>query len=161
MHRSIRRPDTLRPASRRGVAAVEFALTAPILFLLVMGAIEFSRANMLAHTTTIAAVEAARVGIVPGATSDECRAAAAAELAVIGVTDFEVVVTPSVMTDGTTQVQLNLTVPVNVANGYVTPKFFLGKRIFKTVTLQREGKNEEVNSEVTPEHPGDEIGEEA
>ena len=135
---------------------MEFALTAPILFLFVMGAIEFSRANMLVHTTSIAAVEAARVGIVPGATSAECLAAAMQELGVVGITDASIDVNPVVLENGTTQVTVALTVPINGTNGYMLPKFFLGKRIFKSVTLQREGKHEALSAEVTPVHPGDE-----
>ena len=150
----------IKHRDRRGATAVEFALTAPILFLLVMGAIEFSRANMLVQTTSIAAVEAARVGIVPGATSQECLDAAMAELNVVGITDATIEVNPVVMSNGTTQVTVNLTVPVNGENGYMTPRFFLGKRIFKTVTLQREGKHEDIDNEVTPPHPGDDPPEE-
>ena len=69
-----------KPHERRGTTTVEFALTAPIVFFLLMGAIELSRANMLRHTTVVAATEGARNGIIPGATSAECHQAAVNEL---------------------------------------------------------------------------------
>ncbi|QDS98133.1 TadE/TadG family type IV pilus assembly protein [Adhaeretor mobilis] len=131
----------------RGVTTVEFALTAPILFLMVFGGIELSRANMLMHTSSIAAMAAARQGIVPGATNAECVAAAQAELDIVGITSFNLEVNPTVMDNGTTQVIANLTVPVNGKNGYFLPQFFVGRSIFKTVTLQREGKHDAIDNE--------------
>jgi hypothetical protein len=132
---------------RRGAAAVEFAMTAPILFALVLGAVEMSRANMLVHTTSIAATEAARRSIVAGATVNEVRLKALDELENVGVVDASVEVLPATLTDDTTQVTVNLTVPVSLRNGYGISRVFLGKQIFKSVTLQREGKTEEVASE--------------
>lgn len=132
---------------KRGVTTVEFALTAPILFLLVFGGIELSRANMLMHTADIAVMAAARQGIVPGATNADCVAAAQAELDIAGITSFNLEVNPTQMNNGTTQVTANLTVPVNGKNGYFLPQFFVGRSVFKTVTLQREGKHESIDNE--------------
>jgi Flp pilus assembly protein TadG len=132
---------------RHGAAAVEFALTAPILFLLILGAIEISRANMLVHTASIAATEAARCSIVPGATANEVRLKALEELRAVGVVDASVVVDPSTIDDDTKQVTVNLTVPVSLRNGYGITRVLLGKSVFKSVTLQREGANEDASAE--------------
>lgn len=132
---------------KRGVTTVEFAMTAPILFLLVFGGIEFSRANMLMHTADIAVMAAARQGIVPGATNADCVAAAQAELDIAGITSFNLEINPVALNDESTQVTANLTVPVNGTNGYFLPQFFVGRSIFKTVTLQREGKYEDIDNE--------------
>lgn len=139
-----------RPSrSRRGVTTVEFALTAPILFALLWGAVEFSRSNMLVHTASIAATEAARTGIIPGATAEECRAAGLRELNVIGVSEASLEVSPDVINDDTTQITINLTIPI-ASNGYILPRTFLGKEVFKSVTLQREGKHDDdANEAVT------------
>jgi uncharacterized membrane protein YgcG len=137
----------VRPRHRRGATTVEFALTAPILFGLVLGAIEFSRANMLVHTSSIAATEAARRSIIPGATANEVRLKALEELSAIGVSDASVVLDPPEITDDTTQVTVNLTVPVSLRNGYGLSRIFLGRNVLKTVTLQREGKSEAVGTE--------------
>jgi Flp pilus assembly protein TadG len=49
---------------RNGVAAVEFALVAPIFFLLVFGLIEFGRMMMVQQALTNAAREGSRVAIL-------------------------------------------------------------------------------------------------
>jgi hypothetical protein len=133
--------------TRRGAAAVEFAMTAPILFALVLGAVEFSRANMLVHTTAIAATEAARKSIIPGATAPEVRLKALEELRAVGIVDANVTLDPAEIVDDTTQVTVSLTVPVSLRNGYGLSRVFLGKQIFKSVTLQREGKTEDIATE--------------
>jgi Flp pilus assembly protein TadG len=51
---------------RRGAVIVEFALTAPILFLFLFASLEFSRYIMIQQTATSAAYEAARQCILPG-----------------------------------------------------------------------------------------------
>jgi Flp pilus assembly protein TadG len=57
---------TRRRIGRRGAALVEFAMTAPILFMFLFAALEFSRYNMIEQTANIAAFEAARTCILPG-----------------------------------------------------------------------------------------------
>ncbi len=123
---------------RSGVTTVEFALTAPILFFLLMGAVEFSRANMLRHTAVVAATEGARRSIIPGATAAECQQAAESELAVVGFSSVDVVIDPAVILDDTTQVTVSVSIPLDGANGFVLPRFLYGARIDKSVTLQRE-----------------------
>jgi hypothetical protein len=152
MNRHVPRPCA-GPQVRTGAAAVEFAMTAPILFTLVLGAIEFSRSNMLLHTTAIAATEAARASIIPGATAAEVKAAGVRELKAVGITDVKIELDPPEIVDDTAQVTVNITVPVNMKNGYILPRIFLGKEVFKSVTLQREGKNSEVSDE-TPMREG-------
>lgn len=122
----------------RGTTTVEFALTAPILFLLLMAAIEFSRANMLQHTAVVAATEGARRSIVPGATAAECQQAATDELAVVGFTSADVVVDPAVISDDTTQVTVSVSIPMSGENGFVLPRFLIGGTMNRSVTLQRE-----------------------
>lgn len=117
---------------------VEFSLTAPILFLIVFSGIEFSRANMIRNTCENAAYEGARRGIVSGATADDCRTRAQETLDMIGLTDSTITVTPSSISSGTTDVTVSITVPMNAANGYVTPNFFLGSSITRSCTLQTE-----------------------
>lgn len=66
----IRSPGRRR---RRGAATVEFAVIAPVLFLLVLGLIEFSRAFMVIHLLTDAARQGCRTAVVGGkSTADIC-----------------------------------------------------------------------------------------
>jgi Flp pilus assembly protein TadG len=139
----------LRPRGRqrRGATTVEFAMTAPILFGLVLGAIEFSRANMLVHTASIAATEAARRSIVPGATTNDVRLRALDELAAVGIVDATVSVNPAEILASTDQVTVNLTVPVTMRNGFGLARIFLGRQMTESVTLQREGSNVDIAAE--------------
>jgi hypothetical protein len=54
---------------RRGAAAVEFALVAPVFFLLVFGMIEFGRMVMVQQVITNASREGARAAVLDGATT--------------------------------------------------------------------------------------------
>ncbi|MDZ7615745.1 MAG: TadE/TadG family type IV pilus assembly protein [Patescibacteria group bacterium] len=55
--------------NRRGAAAVEFAVIAPVFFLLVFGMIEFGRMIMVQQIITNAAREGARIAVLDGATT--------------------------------------------------------------------------------------------
>ncbi len=146
MFQSPRRWQHRPCPAARGMVTVEFALTVPILFLLFFGAIEFGRANMLMHTTTIAATEGARRGIISGTTAEEVRQAVEAEMNVIGVTDVSIVVDPSVITSDTEVIAVGIGVPVNMANGYILPRFFLGKNFVKVASMTREAKPSDTNA---------------
>lgn len=61
-----RRP---RRTARRGAAVVEMALIAPLLFMLVLGIVEFGRALSVAQLLTNAARDAARQASVGGASN--------------------------------------------------------------------------------------------
>src|SRR5882757_936386 len=52
--------------NRRGAAAVEFAIVAPVFFLLVFGMVEYGRMIMVQQVITNAAREGARVGVLDG-----------------------------------------------------------------------------------------------
>ena len=56
---------------RRGAAAVEFALVAPLFLLMVMGMIEVGRAIMVQQILTNASREGARRAVLDGATDSE------------------------------------------------------------------------------------------
>src|SRR6184192_1684252 len=57
--------------SRRGAAIIEFALLAPVLFMLVLGMIEFGRVLMVAQLLTDAAREGGRLAVVAGSNTDK------------------------------------------------------------------------------------------
>ena len=72
----MKRVRNRRVDARRGAATVEFALVAPLLFLLIFLMFESSRFLMGLHATTGAAREAVRIYSVRG---DEASARSAAE----------------------------------------------------------------------------------
>ena len=67
----LAKPCRLCRRNRRGAAAVEFALVAPIFFLLVLGMIEVGRALMVQQIITNASREGARRAVLDGATATD------------------------------------------------------------------------------------------
>jgi Flp pilus assembly protein TadG len=79
---------------RAATIAVEFALVAPIIILMFFATIDFVRYNLLRHTASNAAYEAARHIIVPGANRDEAEGKARNILALLAVQGADVIITP-------------------------------------------------------------------
>lgn len=128
---------TNRRTSRRGVTAVEFAMVAPIVFMILFASMEFMRANNLLHSADNAAYEAARRGIVPGATVASVTTAANDVLSAVGTCNAEITVTPTVITDETNEVTVNIAIPMN-SNGLVSPFFLKDQVIRSEMTMVRE-----------------------
>ena len=133
MTRTARR----RAADRRGATAVEFALVAPAFFLVLFAMFEFSRLNVLRHTADNAAYEAARVAMVPGATTADATDAAAQLLAIIGARGASITIDPSVITTDTDAVTVSIDIPLD-QNGWVVPRFTSGRQINARSTLRTE-----------------------
>ena len=126
-----------RRSARQGAVAVEFALTASLLFFIVFTAIEFMRVNSIVNSTENAAYEGARAAIVPGAKEQEARDAANAMVKAIGVRGATVDVQPTPINDDTPEVTVTVSVPLD-KNSFIAPRFFLGDSLTKTCTLSRE-----------------------
>ena len=117
---------------RRGVTAVEFALTVPILFAFLFATYEFGRANMMRHTAEAACYEGCRVAIVPGATAAE------AILETAGITDAQVNVTPATPQPDSPTVSVNITMRFQ-DNMLIFPTFLgEGASVDRTCELSRE-----------------------
>lgn len=119
--------------SRRGALAVEMALCLPLLFLLLFGAFELARANMMLHATESAAYEGARVGIVPGANKAKIEDAVKFVLGSVGVQDFNVTVVPDVIQVDTATVEVTVEVPFR--NNTSFSGFFVKDPTFRGTTL--------------------------
>lgn len=122
---------------RSGAVAVEFAITAPVLFLLLFGAIELSHANMVLHTVEAAAYEGSRQGIVPGASAGDCRRATRELLDIAGIRAATIQVTPSNLNTVSDTVTVGITVPYN-RNTIITPLFTDSLVMRRQCSLQRE-----------------------
>jgi Flp pilus assembly protein TadG len=127
----------LRQRDRRGATAVEFALVAPVFFLVLFAMFEFSRLNVLRHTADNAAYEAARVAMVPGATAADAVAEANRLLSVVGARGATVRVTPAVLTTATDQVTVSIAIPLD-QNGWVVPRFTRASTLQSQSTLKTE-----------------------
>lgn len=106
--------------NRKGTAAVEFAVVAPVFFLTIFACIEFSRFWTAETFVESAVFQTARDLSVFGAKIDEGRPFAANVLSPIGITQFDITVTPfedgttqSEITDTTTHIQVTVEVPAS------------------------------------------------
>jgi hypothetical protein len=142
--------------ARRGVAVVEFALTFPLLIILVVGLIEFSRLSTMRHAADNAAYEAARHVIVPGANVAEAVAQANDLLARSGVRHGTIEVNPAVIGEDTKFVTVQVTVPL-VGNSWLPPKLTKSRMVVRETTLRTERatmvKGAAVTKPVPPSNP--------
>jgi len=125
---------------RRGAAAVEFALTAPVLFLLVFGMIEVGRALMVQHLLTNAARDGARAAILDGATVSAVESQVTSYLSGSSVSGSTVTVSPDPLTsaDIGDPVSVNVQVPFDSVNWLPSGFFFGGVNLEATVTMRKE-----------------------
>lgn len=80
---------------RRAAAAVEFAVVAPLFFLLVFGMIEFGRMIMVQQIITNASREGARIAVLDGTTSNEVTGAVENYLTGAGLSGGSVTIDPN------------------------------------------------------------------
>lgn len=132
---SASRRRSLRP--RSGAVAVEFAIVTPLLLMVVFGAIEFARLNMLVHSVENAAYEGARRGMIPGATAAAARAEAEGILNAVGAIGATVTVTPEVITQASPEVTVAISLPLN-SNAWLTPHFTKDATLSRSCRLTRE-----------------------
>lgn len=135
---------TMRSGPRQGVAAVEFAVIAPLVFLLVFGMIEFGRAIMVHELLNNSARNGARLGVIQGRSNSDVDAVIKdtlaknninAPLISIQVNGVEKDVSAAETGD-------NITVTVSVQASEISwlpVDFFLGsKALTSTVVMRRE-----------------------
>jgi Flp pilus assembly protein TadG len=122
---------------RRAAAAVEFAIVAPLLFLLILTMFEFSRLQVIRHTGDNAAYEAARKAMVPGATAAEAVAEANRIMRTIGARGVQVNVTPGRIDAATRTVTVEVQTRLD-QNALVAPRFTRGATLRSTSTLLTE-----------------------
>ena len=130
-----------KKGERRGVAAVEMAVCLPVLFLIFFGSIDLIRYNLLRNIVAHATYEAARTGIVEGATIEEVSATVAAELAPFGKDlDYELAMTPnSLPDDDDDEMTITLTCDIR-KGGWIVSGFITGDTIEETMTVLMENR---------------------
>ena len=96
---------------------------------------EFCRVSMIRHTVDNAVYEAARTGIIPGATEAKVKKRARQVLKTLGLRRANIKVTPEDLSADDVTVEIE--VPFN-KNSFGTTLFFKNKKINRKLTLQRE-----------------------
>jgi len=114
---------------RRGAATVEFALIASVLFTLVLGIVEFSRAFMVTHLLTDTANHACRAAIVGGMTNDQISSLVTERLAAQGISGHTTTVSvngaageASAATSGD-EIEVMISVPSAAVGWLPSPRF--------------------------------------
>lgn len=133
------RPSRL--ARRRGAAAVEFALVAPLLVVLVFGMIEFGRMFMAEQVLTNAAREGARKAVLPGATDAQAQTTIDDYLSGASITGHSRSVSPSTTSaEGGTAITVTVSVPYNQVSWLPVSTFLPGKTLSAKVVMRKEDK---------------------
>ena len=136
--RHLRRGNRL--VNRCGAAAVEFAIVAPVFFLLVIGMIEVGRAMMVQQVLINASRVGARQAVTAGATSSAVQTAVKDYATSVAVPSVSVSVTPdpAAAKSGDT---MTVTTSVNYNNvsWLASPWFLSGKTLTSSSAMRKEG----------------------
>lgn len=122
-----------RRRDRHGALTVEFAIVAPLIFLIFLGSLELSALNFARQTAGNASYEAARKLIIPGGTAAQAQAEGLRQMSIVGLgTGVTVTVTQT-----STSATATVSVPAqNVSWGLV--RFSSGYTLRQTCSLTKE-----------------------
>lgn len=125
---------------RQGAAVVEFAIIAPVFFLLVFGMLEFGRMIMVQQILTNASREGARRAVLDGATSGEVNEAVDEYLESMSVTGATVSIDPSNPSSAGfgEPVTVTVSVPFDQVSWIPTPMFLGGRQMSARTIMRRE-----------------------
>jgi Flp pilus assembly protein TadG len=139
MRRCSLRARLLR-RTRLGAAATEFAIVAPVFFLMIVGFLEFGRALMVQQVLINASRVGAREAITTGSTTAEVETAVQNYAAGVAVPGVEVAVSPSPASaaPGTT-ITVTTSVPFGTVSWMTSPWFLGGKTLTASSMMRKEG----------------------
>jgi Flp pilus assembly protein TadG len=126
---------------QRGAAAVEFAMVAPIFFLLLFGMIEYGRMVMVQQMLTNATREGARRAVLDGTTVTNVKTTVQDYLTSgnITVNSGEITVTPDPATASFGDpVTVGLTIPFSRVSWLPSPMFLGSANMSATSVMRRE-----------------------
>jgi Flp pilus assembly protein TadG len=123
--------------NRGGVAAVEFALVAPLLFLLVFGMIEFGRMIMVQQIITNGSREGARLAVLDGITGTDVVAAVDNYLANAGISGANVDPGSAGSAGYGEPVAVTVTIPFNQVSWLPAPMFIGGDTVLSATSVMR------------------------
>src|SRR3954469_23728448 len=119
-----RRQSIGSKARRRGAAVTEFAIVAPVFFMMVIGFIEFGRALMVEQVLINASRVGARMASTSGATSTAVQSAVTEYATGVAVSGVSVVVSPNPATAAPgTAITVTTSVPFGNVSWMGTPWF--------------------------------------
>jgi Flp pilus assembly protein TadG len=129
--------------NRRGAAAVEFAVVAPVFFAFTLGMIEVGRGVMVQQILTTASREGARQAVLDGATQGSVTTSVTTMLNTAAVTaaGTTVAFSPSLpLASGYNgPVTVTVSVPFNQVSWSPSPIFLNGATLTASTTMQSQG----------------------
>ena len=134
------RKNCVKSSNRHGAAAVEFAIVAPIFFMVVLGIIEFGRMSMVQQVITNAAREGARVGVLDDSTFATVDNKVQGYMSGAGITGATTEVTPNPPSSAgfDEPVSVTVSIPFNSVSWLPNPFFIGGSTLQATATMRRE-----------------------
>lgn len=125
---------------RRGASAVEFAIVAPLFFLLVIGLIEFGRALMVQQVLTNASRVGARKAIALNVTTTQVIDATVEYAEGVSVDGVNVVVNPSPAAAKTGEpITVTVSVPYENVSWIPAPWFMNDTTLSASSVMRKEG----------------------
>lgn len=125
---------------RRGAAVTEFAIVAPVFFMMVIGFIEFGRALMVQQVLINASRVGARMATTTGATSSAVQSAVQEYTTGVAVPGVNVVVSPNpASAPAGTAITVTASVPFNNVSWMTSPWFLGGKTLSANSQMRKEG----------------------
>ena len=138
MRMSRRRAVRRLKRGRTGAAVVEFAIVAPILFLVIFGIIEFGRLFMVQQILTNASREGARRAILESSTAAEVQTVVNDYLSGSSVSGATVTVSPAAISSLGFGDPVTVSVSVPFDNvSWLPSSWFLGGRTLSTQSVMR------------------------
>jgi Flp pilus assembly protein TadG len=134
-----------RPAPRRGVSAVEFALVAPLLVTLILGMIELARGFQVKEVLSDATQQACRTASQPGKGNSDVQAQVDNIMADNKITGYSVTIlvngVASDVATATRNDQVSVKVAVPASQVYWVSTLFLKAQMIEseTVVMLRQG----------------------
>lgn len=130
-----------RGVNRRGAAAVEFAIVAVPLFLLILTCFEFCRGMMVVSTMDEAVRAGCRVAILRGSTLTAVEQEVGNFLGISGVDSYSVSVSPGVSDDAEEWDPVTVTISATLSDmsWIPLPNFLSGRVYSATCTMSKEG----------------------
>lgn len=138
----LEKPCRLFRRNRRAAAAVEFAVVAPVFFLLVLGMIEYGRMVMVQQVITNASREGARRAVLDGATTAEVQTTVNDYLTSGSINSASATVTVSPSPPSNAEfgdpVTVSVSIPFNQVSWLPSPMYLGGKTLSATTVMRRE-----------------------
>ena len=138
----LEKPCRLFRRKRRAAAAVEFAIVAPIFFLMIFGMIEYGRMVMVQQVLTNASREGARFAVLDGANYEEIKSRVQdyLESASIDKVNANVSVAPDPPSSAAfgEPITVSVSIPFSKVSWLPSPMYLGGKTLTATTVMRRE-----------------------